>query len=234
MSKHQQNHNKLPLWSHANAALPQGLGQQEGRESRESRNSRRNRNRRDRNRQNRQGEVGEKPFTPNPVAEQVTTESTASPAKVETVVVETPAANNNEVAAKPAKTTSVKAEKAARPAKKTAPAKASEALPEIVETKAKPAANEVAEVDADDKPGKKKARTPARKPAKTSKAGKADNAEVSIQLVETKSDAVASLVNEASAPSPAKKPKKAAAWQKKDAKPAKDEPLMIVQTNPNE
>ena len=220
--------------SDANAALRQGLGQQEGRESRESRNSRRNRNRRDRNRQNRQGEVGEKPFTPNPVAEQVTTESTASPAKVETVVVETPAANNNEVAAKPAKTTSVKAEKAARPAKKTAPAKASEALPEIVETKAKPAANEVAEVDADDKPGKKKARTPARKPAKTSKAGKADNAEVSIQLVETKSDAVASLVNEASAPSPAKKPKKAAAWQKKDAKPAKDEPLMIVQTNPNE
>ena len=51
---------------------------------------------------------------------------------------------------------------------------------------------------------------------------------MSIQLVETKSDAVASLVNEASAPSPAKKPKKAAAWQKKDAKPAKDEPLMIV------
>ncbi|MFM8758529.1 MAG: hypothetical protein ACKODS_03150, partial [Methylophilaceae bacterium] len=74
--------------------------------------------------------MGEKPFTPNPVAEQVTTESTASPAKVETVVVEIPAANNTEVAAKPAKTTSVKAEKAARPAKKTAPAKASEALPE--------------------------------------------------------------------------------------------------------
>ncbi len=216
-----------------NAPNQQAVGNTEGREQRESRGSRRNRNRRDRNRQNRQGEVAEKPFNANPVAENVVSETPAI-SQVEAVVAQAPVVANNEVESKPVKEAAVKADKPTRPNKKATPAKASPALPEIVETKAKPAASETNEVATEEKPAKKKARAPARKPGKTAKAGKVDSAESSIQLVETKSEAVATAVAETSTAAAAKKPKKPAAWQKKDAKPAKDEPLMIVQTNPNE
>ena len=65
-----------------------------------------------------------------------------------------------------------------------------------------------------------------RKPA--AKAKPVDLAASGLQLVETKADAKASTVAvEAAAP---KKPLKAAAWQKKADDAAKDEPLVIVQT----
>jgi ribonuclease E len=70
----------------------------------------------------------------------------------------------------------------------------------------------------------KKAR-PARKPA--AKAKPVDLAASGLQLVETKAETKAAVVAEAEAP---KKPRKTAAWQKKADEAAKDEPLVIVQT----
>jgi transcription antitermination factor NusG len=80
---------------------------------------------------------------------------------------------------------------------------------------------------AEEKPAKtadKKAQ-PARKPA--AKAKPVDLAASGLQLVETKTETKASVVVEAETP---KKPRKAAAWQKKADEAAKDEALVIVQT----
>ncbi|MCF8158887.1 MAG: hypothetical protein K9J22_05975, partial [Burkholderiaceae bacterium] len=83
---------------------------------------------------------------------------------------------------------------------------------------------EVSEDKSAKAPAEKKAR-PARKPA--AKVKPVDLAASGLQLVETKAETKAAVVVEAEAP---KKPRKTAAWQKKADEAAKDEPLVIVQT----
>ena len=91
--------------------------------------------------------------------------------------------------------------------------------PAKAEKVAAPATEEAAPAKAE-----KKAR-PARKPA--AKAKPVDLAASGLQLVETKADKAPAVVAEAEAP---KKPRKTPAWQKKADEAAKDEPLVIVQT----
>lgn len=200
----------------------------ESRESRESRNSRRNRNRRERNRQNRGGETQDKPFIPNdaapsfipnPVNAQDAVPSNAPPS-VAPVQVDTPAqAVVSE--SKPAK-------KASAPRKPKAEASSIQ----LVETTAPVVAPATSELPVEEKATKRKPRTPARKPAKVSKAEKAVATE-GIQLVETKSMDTSAKPTAAtnSVEGESKKAKKPAAWQKKAVAANADEPLMIVQTN---
>ncbi len=218
--------------SDAGSTSRSGVVNQEGRENRESRNSRRNRNRRDRNRQNRQMDMTEKPFVPNPPSDLAATESVEKIEKLEKPVDLPTEVTHTESSNAAAKAVPSKAEKSGK-STKPATSKTNVAMPEIVETKVKSSEIETTEVVADEKPAKKKARTPARKPAKATKTAKVEGSESAIQLVETKAEAIAD-VTQTSGSGANKKPKKAAAWQKKQQKPAQDEPLMIVQTNAGE
>ena len=165
---------------------------------------RESRNRRNRNGRRDRGPRQDRPTNERPFVEneQLMAETNSAPAKTAAPVeVATP---------KPA---------AQEKVAKVAPAEKVTAATETAPTK------EV-QVAADEKPAKaeKKAR-PARKPA--AKAKPVDLAASGLQLVETKAEsAVAAPVVE-DAP---KKPRKAAAWQKKGEDKANDEPLVIVQT----
>ncbi len=115
------------------------------------------------------------------------------------------------VAPKPAKVEKAEAVAEAKPAKepKAAPAEATEKPVETIEK------------------AEKKPRPPrSRKPAAAAKP--ADLAASGLQLVETKADiAKPAVVPEEKAP---KAPRKPAAWQKKAGEQAKDEPLVMVET----
>ena len=201
----------------------QGEQNTEQREPREGRNRRGRNGRRDRGpRQERP--AGDRPFVENEqLLESNVTAPTASPAKVANAEA-APSVETKKVESTPAKTTEVKATTeaielvATKPAPTEKPVKAAKA----------PKAEVVAETT-DDKPSKvaaeKKAR-PARKPA--SKAKAVDLAASGLQLVETKAETKAAAVT--TEPEPPKKPRKTAAWQKKADEAAKDEPLVIVQT----
>ncbi len=110
------------------------------------------------------------------------------------------------------------------------PSQAAEAMT-VVESKpaetAAPAAP--AEAKAPEAKAEKKPR-PAARPRKPAAAKPVDLAASGLQLVETKADAAPSVVVTPTAEAPAKKPRKAAAWQQMAAETPKDEPLVIVQT----
>lgn len=197
--------------------VAQGEQNLEQREPREGRNRRSRNGRRDRGpRQERQ--VGDRPFVENEQTVDVTNAvlapltETIKPAeaikvespKVESVKIEKVANNSIEVVT----TKPVQTEK---PAKAVKPSK-DELTTEASEDKSAKA------------PAEKKAR-PTRKPA--TKAKPVDLAASGLQLVETKTETKAAVVVEAEVP---KKPRKTAAWQKKADEAAKEEPLVIVQT----
>jgi ribonuclease E len=194
----------------------QGEQNAEQREPREGRNRRSRNGRRDRGpRQERQ--AGDRPFVEN---EQLLEASNSSATTEKLKPIEAP------------KVELVKAE-----ATETKVAPKTDAI-EVVTTKAAPAEKvtkpvratkeessiEVSEDKSAKAPAEKKAR-PARKPA--AKVKPVDLAGSGLQLVETKAETKAVVVVEAEAP---KKPRKTAAWQKKADEAAKDEPLVIVQT----
>ena len=202
----------------------QGEQNNEQREPREGRNRRGRNGRRDRGpRQERP--VGERPFVENEqlldanqtvannaIANTAPIAETVKP--VETPKVETPKVEAVKTEAIEVVTT--KPAQAEKPAKAVKAAKEEVAEPVATETKA-----------AEEKPAKtadKKAK-PTRKPA--AKAKPVDLAASGLQLVETKAETKAAVVVEAETP---KKPRKTAAWQKKADESAKDEPLVIVQT----
>ncbi len=199
----------------------QGEQNNEQREPREGRNRRGRNGRRDRGpRQDRP--AGDRPFVEN---EQLLDANNTSVATETVKPVEAPKADTPKVEivkAEVAETkTAPKAETievvTTKPAQAEKPAKAvkapkEESSPEVSEDKSAKA------------PAEKKAR-PARKPA--AKAKPVDLAASGLQLVETKAETKAATAAEPEAP---KKPRKTAAWQKKGDEAAKDEPLVIVQT----
>ena len=175
-------------------------GDERNSEQRESRNN----NRRGRNNRRDRGPRQERPAGDRPFVEndQMVAQSVAT----EEVKTETPA--KAEPINKPvAEVTSKEAK-----SEKSAPAEKVKAEAEKTATKPEQAKSE------------KKAK-PARKPA--AKAKPVDLAASGLQLVETKADKAkaAPVVEEAP-----KKPRKAAAWQKKAEDKVGDEPLVIVQT----
>jgi len=117
----------------------------------------------------------------------------------------------------------VKAEPANKAVAENKVEKSAPAEKPSAEATAKPATEKV-ESKPEQAKAEKKAK-PARKPA--AKAKPVDLAASGLQLVETKAEkaAVAPVVEEAP-----KKPRKAAAWQKKAEDKGGDEPLVIVQT----
>ena len=197
----------------------QGEQNNEQREPREGRNRRGRNGRRDRGpRQERP--AGERPFIEN---EQL---PDANNAPATTPVAETVKPVQATKAEAP-KVEAVKGESievvTTKPAQAEKPAKAVKLPKEEVTSPA------VTEAQAsEEKPAKavadKKAKS-GRKPA--AKAKPVDLAASGLQLVETKAETKAAVVAEAEAP---KKPRKTAAWQKKADEAAKDEPLVIVQT----
>jgi ribonuclease E len=200
-----------------NAQSVQGEQNVEQREPREGRNRRSRNGRRDRGpRQERP--TGDRPFVENEQIADVTNAAAAPSTEmakpVESIKVESP------------KVEAVKVEKVAteaievvttKPVQTEKPAKAVKAPKDESTT-------EASEDKSAKAPAEKKAR-PARKPA--AKAKPVDLAASGLQLVETKAETKAAVVVEAEAP---KKPRKTAAWQKKADEAAKDEPLVIVQT----
>lgn len=84
-----------------------------------------------------------------------------------------------------------------------------------------------AETEKTEEKAEKKPRQPRRR--KPVEAKPVDLAAVGLQLVETKAEAKAEPASEPETAEP-KKPRKEAAWQKKAAETAKEEPLVIVQT----
>lgn len=213
---------------------------QEQREPREGRGNRRNRNRRDR-RPDRQNQTEQTQFAQAPQSDaqqniQFNEPIVEKPLQVQAVVqveqapvtqlVETPVAT--------APTVEIIEPKATKPAKaeKTSAAKKAEVAIEAIETvETKPAkATKASTANNAENPKPEKKARPAKKPvAKTAKP--VDLSEDGLQLVETKSEAVVAVVTE-SAPA-AKKPRKNAAWQAKQAQEATEEPLVIVQTQNN-
>jgi ribonuclease E len=200
-----------------NAQSVQGEQNVEQREPREGRNRRSRNGRRDRGpRQERP--TGDRPFVENEQIADVTNAAAAPSTEmtkpVESIKVESP------------KVEAVKVEKVAteaievvttKPVQTEKPAKAVKAPKDESTT-------EASEDKSAKAPAEKKAR-PARKPP--AKAKPVDLAASGLQLVETKAETKAAVVVEAEAP---KKPRKTAAWQKKADEAAKDEPLVIVQT----
>lgn len=212
----QQQPRPQPVAQNGQVEGVQGEQNAEQREPREGRNRRSRNGRRDRGpRQERP--VGDRPFVEN---EQLL-EANNSSATTETL--------------KPVEAPKVELVKAEVTETKVAPK--ADAI-ELVTTKPAPAEKvtkpvkatkeessiEVSEDKSAKAPAEKKAR-PARKPA--AKVKPVDLAASGLQLVETKAETKAAVVVEAEAP---KKPRKTAAWQKKADEAAKDEPLVIVQT----
>ena len=192
----------------------------EQREPREGRNRRGRNGRRDRGpRQERP--TGERPFVEN---EQLLDVNNAS-ANVASVAV----ADYQKV--KPVEAPKVEAvpKVEAIEVVTTKPVQIEDTVKELKTAKEEVAAPVLAETNTkEEKPAKatpdKKAK-PARKPV--AKAKPLDLAASGLQLVETKAETKATVIAEPEAP---KKPRKTAAWQKKADEAAKDEPLIIVQT----
>ena len=177
-------------------------GEERTNEQRESRNN----NRRGRNNRRDRGPRQDRPTGDRPFVEN------------EQLMAETPAPVTAPKAEAPVKAEPANKAVAENKVEKSAPAEKPSA-----EATAKPAA-EKAESKPEQAKAEKKAK-PARKPA--AKAKPVDLAASGLQLVETKAEkaAVAPVVEEAP-----KKPRKAAAWQKKAEDKGGDEPLVIVQT----
>ncbi len=213
----QQQSRPQPVAQNGQVEGVQGEQNAEQREPREGRNRRSRNGRRDRGpRQERP--VGDRPFVENEQIADVTNAATAPSTEmtkpVESIKVESP------------KVEAVKVEKVAteaievvttNPVQTEKPAKAVKAPKDESTT-------EAGEDKSAKAPAEKKARS-ARKPA--AKAKPVDLAASGLQLVETKAETKAAVVVEAETP---KKPRKTAAWQKKADEAAKDEPLVIVQT----
>jgi ribonuclease E len=212
----QQQPRPQPVAQNGQVEGAQGEQNVEQREPREGRNRRSRNGRRDRGpRQERP--VGDRPFVENEqLLEASNSSATAETLKpVEAPKVELVKAEVTETKVAPkadvievVTTKPVPAEKVTKPVKATK----EESSIEVSEDKSVKA------------PAEKKAR-PARKPA--AKAKPVDLAASGLQLVETKAETKAVVVVEVEAP---KKPRKTAAWQKKADEAAKDEPLVIVQT----
>ena len=199
----------------------QGEQNNEQREPREGRNRRGRNGRRDRGpRQDRP--AGDRPFVEN---EQLLDANNTTVATETAKAVDAPKVDAPKVEAVKAEVTETKAVTKAeaievvttKPVQAEKPAKA-------VKVPKEESSTEVSEEKPAKAPTEKKART-ARKPA--AKAKPVDLAASGLQLVETKAETKAATAAEPEAP---KKPRKTAAWQKKADEAAKDEPLVIVQT----
>lgn len=212
----QQQPRPQPVTQNGQVEGVQGEQNAEQREPREGRNRRSRNGRRDRgHRQERP--VGDRPFVENEqLLEANNSSATTETLKpVEAPKVELVKAEVTETKVAPkADAIEVVTTKPAPAEKVTKPVKATKEESSI----------EVSEDKSAKAPAEKKAR-PARKPA--AKAKPVDLAASGLQLVETKAETKAAVVVEAEAP---KKPRKTAAWQKKADEAAKDEPLVIVQT----
>ncbi|CEN55964.1 Ribonuclease E (fragment) [Candidatus Methylopumilus turicensis] len=199
------------------AQSTQGEQNVEQREPREGRNRRSRNGRRDRGpRQERP--AGDRPFVENEQIVDVTnaavapvTETTQPAESIKVASPNVEAVKIEKVATEAIEVVTTKPVQTEKPAKAVKASK-DESIAEASEDKSAKA------------PAEKKAR-PARKPA--AKAKPVDLAASGLQLVETKAETKAAVVVEAEAP---KKPRKTAAWQKKADEAAKDEPLVIVQT----
>ena len=188
----------------------QGEQNNEQREPREGRNRRGRNGRRDRGpRQERP--AGDRPFVEN---EQLIDANNTSVANEKAKPVDAPKVDAPKIEAVKAEAIEVVS---TQPVQAEKPAKVAKALKEE-------SSSEVSEEKSQKAPAEKKAR-PARKPA--AKAKPVDLAASGLQLVETKAETKIATVAEPEAP---KKPRKTAAWQKKADEAAKDEPLVIVQT----
>ena len=196
----------------------QGEQTNEQREPREGRSRRSRNGRRDRGpRQERP--AGDRPFVEN---EQLMESNLVAPVPAQANIAEV------------GKSAEVKQVETAKPevteAKSAPKAEAIEVVATSSEKTEKPAkaakpAKKTTDAEAEAKePAEKKAK-PARKPA--AKAKPVDLAASGLQLVETKTETKAATTTEPETP---KKPRKTAAWQKKADEAAKDEPLVIVQT----
>lgn len=212
----QQQPRPQPVTQNGQVEGVQGEQNAEQREPREGRNRRSRNGRRDRgHRQERP--VGDRPLVENEqLLEANNSSATTETLKpVEAPKVELVKAEVTETKVAPkADAIEVVTTKPAPAEKVTKPVKATKEESSI----------EVSEDKSAKAPAEKKAR-PARKPA--AKAKPVDLAASGLQLVETKAETKAAVVVEAEAP---KKPRKTAAWQKKADEAAKDEPLVIVQT----
>lgn len=212
----QQQPRPQPVAQNGQVEGVQGEQNAEQREPREGRNRRSRNGRRDRGpRQERP--VGDRPFIENEqLLEANNSSATTETLKpVEAPKVELVKAEVTETKVAPkADAIEVVTTKPAPAEKVTKPVKATKEESSI----------EVSEDKSAKAPAEKKAR-PARKPA--AKVKPVDLAASGLQLVETKAETKAAVVVEAEAP---KKPRKTAAWQKKADEAAKDEPLVIVQT----
>lgn len=215
--------------------------------------ARRNRGRRDRGGRSEQRQSGsqangareEKVTAQAPATEEKPTqpaiqEIAQSVTPVETKVQEKPAVAEAPAPARQEKTAEQKTEAAsvkesaaeAKKAEKAAETRQPKEPKEVKEPKEAKEAKEpkeapVSEEKADGKAKDEKKPRPAARRRKT-EAKPVDLAAAGLQLVETKADSAKT----APAPEPEEpsKQRKAAAWQKKDAQPTKEEPLVIVQT----
>jgi len=187
----------------------------ETREMREPRNNRRGRNRRDRNRQNRPQEFASAELNASPTqAQNIEAPKDSSSQAVSTVEV---------VNTKPMQ--QIETIETNMAEKNVAAVRKGRAKAEKVENDAAPISPDAEKAEV--KQEKKKAKAPARKPAKAKTEASA------LQLVETKTDAK-QAVNVEVQDEPVKKAKKPAAWQKKKASSNASEPLTIVQTSKSE
>jgi len=172
----------------------------------------------------------QQPATPVPVPTPAPVEvaqTAAAPAEKTRARKEEPSASEQAVeSAKPAREPRSRQPAAAREAAETSTASEVSEAQQQAEVNPEPKKSEAQDSNDKDQKAEKKPRQPRRRKPEADKP--VDLAAIGLQLVETKADAKADP-----APEPeqaASKSRKEAAWKKKSAEPAKDEPLVIVQT----